>query len=171
MNQVGNGADGAVNSSEGVLKAEDWQVWRNLSDMWVSQVQTYGDRVVAVAKRDGRWRNLNWNEVDREARKLALGLMSLGMHVGDSVAIFSKTRLDWIEACLGILLAGGRLVCIYHTDSPPQCEHIITNSDTKICFAEEQEQLGERLVGHRGARRGAQVTGRLSRATRRPGSP
>jgi len=145
MNQVGNGADGAVNSSEGVLKAEDWQVWRNLSEMWVSQVQRYGDRVVAVAKRNGRWRDLSWDEVDREAKKLALGLMSLGVNAGDSVAIFSKTRLDWIQACLGILLAGGRLVCIYHTDSPPQCEHIITNSDTKICFAEEQEQLDKLL--------------------------
>ncbi len=145
MKQIPNGAEGITKPHKGVLKTEDWQVWRNLSEMWVSQVQRYGDRVVAVAKRDGRWRNLNWNEVDREARKLALGLMSLGMHVGDSVAIFSKTRLDWIEACLGILLAGGRLVCIYHTDSPPQCEHIITNSDTQICFAEEQEQLDKQL--------------------------
>ena len=141
MNRVGNEADGAVTSSEGVLKTEEWQGWKNLSDMWVSQVRHYGDRVMVVSKRDGRWRNLSWNEVDREAKKVALGLMSLGMNVGDSVAIFSKTRLDWIQACLGILLAGGRLVCIYHTDSPQQCEHIITNSDTRICFAEEQEQL------------------------------
>jgi long-chain acyl-CoA synthetase len=145
MSHGGNGGDGAVNPSQGVLKTEDWQVWINLSDMWVSQVRRYGDRVMVVSKRDGRWRDLSWNEVDREAKKLALGLMSLGMNVGDSVAIFSKTRLDWIQACLGILLAGGRLVCIYHTDSPPQCEHIITNSDTRICFAEEQEQLDKLL--------------------------
>jgi long-chain acyl-CoA synthetase len=125
---------------------EDWRVWKNLGVMWSSQVRKHADKVMAVTKKDGRWRDLSWNEVHREAQKVALGLMSLGIEFGDSVGIFSKTRLEWIYACLGLLLSGGKLACIYHTDSSPQCEHIIKNSDTKICFAEEQEQLDKLLA-------------------------
>jgi len=124
----------------------DWQGWKNLGIMWSSQVQKHGDKVMLVTKKDGRWRDLSWNEVHREAQKVALGLISLGIELGDTVGIFSKTRLEWIYACLGLLLSGGKLACIYHTDSSPQCEHIINNSDTKICFAEEQEQLDKLLA-------------------------
>ena len=147
MKAVGSSAESIAN---GALHKEEanrpeWQAWKNLSEMWGCQVLKYGDLAMAVAKREGRWRDLSWNEVDEEAKKVALGLISLGMKDGDAVGIFSKTRLEWIYACLGILLAGGTLSCIYHTDSPQQCEHIITNSDTTICFVEEQEQLDKIL--------------------------
>lgn len=123
----------------------DWQAWKNVGAMWDSQVKKYGDSAMAAAKIDGRWQDISWIEMDREAKTIARGLIELGMEYGDSIAIFSKTRVEWISACLGILLAGGRLVCIYHTNSPSQCEHIIKNSDAKFCFVEEQEQADKIL--------------------------
>jgi long-chain acyl-CoA synthetase len=127
------------------MSREEWQQWKNLGVMWCSQVKKYGDKVMAVAKQDGRWRDLSWNQVNNEATKIALGLMSIGVNYADAVGIFSKTRLEWIYTSLGLLMAGAKLTCIYHTDSPPQCRHIITNSDTSVCFVEEQEQLDKVL--------------------------
>lgn len=124
---------------------DKWQQWENLGVMWTSQVKKYGDKPLIVAKQDGRWRDLSWNETYEETQKVALGLMSLGISYGDAVAIFSKTRLEWIYSSLGIIMAGSRLTCIYHTDSPAQCEHILTNSDTTVCICEEQEQLDKIL--------------------------
>ncbi len=124
---------------------QEWKKWKNLAHMWNSQVKKYGGKTVAVAKKDGRWKDFSWLEIDQEAKKIALGLMALGINPKESIAIFSKTRLEWMETSLGILLSGNMLVCIYHTDSPPQCKHIITNSDTVVCFAEEQEQLDKLL--------------------------
>lgn len=124
---------------------EEWRQWKNVGVMWTSQVKKYGDNVMAVAKQDGRWRDLTWNQVHREAMKIALGLRTLGVRYGDAVGIFSKTRLEWIYSTLGLLMAGAPLTCIYHTDSSPQCRHIITNSDTTVCFCEEQEQLDKML--------------------------
>jgi len=127
------------------MSREEWQQWKNLGVMWCSQVEKYGDKVMTVAKQDGRWRDLSWNQVNKKAMKIALGLMSIGVNYANAVGIFSKTRLEWIDSSLGILMAGARLTCIYHTDSPPQCRHIITNSDTTVCFVEEQEQLDKVL--------------------------
>ena len=127
---------------------DEWQQWKNLGVMWCSQVEKYGDKVMAVAKQDGRWRDLSWNQVNKEAMKITLGLMSIGVNYADAVGIFSKTRLEWIYSSLGVLMAGARLTCIYHTDSPPQCRHIITNSDTTVCFVEEQEQLEKVKIKH-----------------------
>ncbi|HDH44187.1 MAG TPA: long-chain fatty acid--CoA ligase [Thermococcus sp.] len=131
--------------SDDVIPPKEWQRWRNIADMWVSQVNKYGTNVMAVAKKDGRWRDFSWDEIDQEVKKIALGLIQLGMNHGDAVGIFSKTRLEWMCSSLGILLAGGVITCIYHTDSPPQCQHILTNSDATICFVEEQEQLDKIL--------------------------
>ena len=133
-----------INKQEDI-NMDEWKKWKNLSDLWVSQVKKYGNNVMAVAKKDGRWRDFSWREIHEEVKKIALGLISLGMNYRDAVGIFSKTRLEWMETSLGIMLAGGILTCIYHTDSPPQCQHIITNSDTTICFVEEQEQLDKLL--------------------------
>lgn len=127
------------------LPDKNWRVWKNVGDMWRSQVHLFRDRVMAVAKVDGRWKDISWNEVDSKAKSIASGLLALNMAQGESIAIFSKTRIEWIYAAIGLIQAGGRLVCIYHTDSPSQCEHIIRNSDTTICFVEEQEQLDKIL--------------------------
>jgi long-subunit acyl-CoA synthetase (AMP-forming) len=63
----------------------------------VPRSRTYGDRVMAVAKIDGRWQDISWDEVDLRGQNHRLGSdWPLGMEHGDSIAIFSKTRMDWI---------------------------------------------------------------------------
>ena len=128
------------------VHAQDWRSWKNVGDMWCSQVDLFQNRTMAVAKIDGRWKDISWKEADRVAKSIASGLLSLKMKKNESVTIFSKTRIEWIYVAIAIIQAGGRLVCIYHTDSPSQCEHIIKNSDTTVCFVEEQEQLDKILA-------------------------
>jgi len=89
------------------LNSEEWKQWKNLSDLWVSQVKKYGNNVMAVAKKDGRWRDFSWREIHEEVKKIALGLISLGMNYRDAVCIFFKPRLEWMETSLGIMLARG----------------------------------------------------------------
>ena len=132
-------------NDKGGYVMDECQQYKNLGVMWTSQVKKYADKTFIVAKQDGRWRDFSWNEIYEETKNLSLGLMSLGVSYGDAVAIFSKSRMEWIYSSLGILMAGARLTCIYHTDSSLQCEHILTNSDTTVCICEEQEQLDKIL--------------------------
>ena len=103
-----------MDATSNSLSDQNWRVWKNVGDMWRSQVHRFSDRVMAVAKVDGRWKDISWNEVDSKAKSIASGLLALNMAQGESIAIFSKTRIEWIYAAIGLIQAGGDW-CAYTT--------------------------------------------------------
>jgi long-chain acyl-CoA synthetase len=55
---------------------------------------------------------LTYQELDRSARRLAGGLRARGLEVGDFVAIYAPNSARWVQARLGVLLAGGVAVSL-----------------------------------------------------------
>ena len=62
---------------------------------------------------------------------------------GDRVALVSQTRLEWVLADVGILLAGGVTVPIYPQSTPEQCEFIIRDAGAKLVIVEDAAQLAK----------------------------
>ena len=61
----------------------------------------------------GAWNSMTWDEAGDEIVALAAGLVSLGLRIGDRVAIASSTRVEWILADSAIMCAGGATTTIY----------------------------------------------------------
>jgi long-chain acyl-CoA synthetase len=76
---------------------------------------------------------------------VAGGLASLGLGVGDRAVILSQTRAEWVEAHVGVLMAGGVSVPIYPSNTPSQTEYVMSDSGAKIAFVEDPHQL-EKLL-------------------------
>ena len=57
-------------------------------------------------KRDGVWRALSAADMLGRARRLALGLYSLGLRKGDRVALLSESCVEWVLADQGCILMG-----------------------------------------------------------------
>jgi long-chain acyl-CoA synthetase len=89
------------------------------------------------------WQTLSWADVGKRVRAIASGLRALGIEHEERAAILSTTRVDWIIADLGILAAGGATTTIYPSNTPEECEYIITDSNTKFVFAENSEQVAK----------------------------
>lgn len=87
------------------------------------------------------WKTLKWSDVDERVRDIACGLTSLGITQEDRCAILSVTRMDWILADLGILAASGATTTIYPSNTPEECEYILTDSGTRLVFAEDESQV------------------------------
>jgi long-chain acyl-CoA synthetase len=113
---------------------------RHAIDLFNQRIAASGRKVAFRHKQDGTWRTLTWNEVDRAAREIAGGLRSLGLGLGDRVALLANTRWEWIAADVGILLAGGVTVPIYQSSMPDQVDYIVEDSGARLVVVEDQAQ-------------------------------
>lgn len=101
---------------------------------------------VAMRQKDfGIWQEVTWAGLDEITNAAAAGLISLGMDPQDHVGILSENRAEWVQAQFGIAAAGGVVVGMYPTSPAAEIVHLAGNSDTKIVFIEDQEQLDKMI--------------------------
>jgi long-chain acyl-CoA synthetase len=111
------------------------------------------DRVARTPNREafrrpteaGGWRSYTWEQTKEETAELAAGLLALGLGLEDRVAIASSTRLEWIFADIAIGLAGGANTTIYPNTMPEDVQFILSDSGSRIVFAEDATQLAKIL--------------------------
>lgn len=120
--------------------------FQNLVELFEFGVKTYRNpKLLNYKSTEGVWKSLSADEVARRVKNIALGLYSLGIRFGDKVALLSESRPEWTMTDLGILSLGAIDVPIYTTQSLPQVEFIITNSESKLIFI-STKQLYERIL-------------------------
>ena len=102
-------------------------------------------KTVIREKDFGIWNEYSWADYGEMARLVGLGLLSLGLRRGDVCSIASEVNKEWMFSDLGIICAGGVTNGVYPTDAPNQVEYLITDSDTRFYFAEDEEQLDKVL--------------------------
>ena len=101
-------------------------------------------------KRDGAWQAISADVMLTRARRIALGLYSLGVRKGDRVALLSESRVEWVLADQGCMFAGAVSVPIYPTLTPPQVRYILKDCgarallvSTRTKFEEVETILGD----------------------------
>jgi long-chain acyl-CoA synthetase len=124
----------------GIVKGQD-----TLPRLFRQVVKERGEQVAMREKSLGIWRSITWREYGDGARRVALGLVALGLRPGDVVSIVADNRPEWLYTDLGTISAGGVTNGIYTTDSPRQVEYIVNDSGTRFFFAENEEQLDKIL--------------------------
>ena len=108
-------------------------------------VARWGDRVAMRKKEFGLWHDISWNEYDRNVSHVAYGLMSMGLKKDDCAAIIGDNCPEWVYADLGIQCCGAATAGVYSTNAWQQVEYVVTNSDSKFFFVENEEQLDKWL--------------------------
>ncbi len=88
---------------------------------------------------DGAVETLSASDVVARVRKLAAGLVGAGVDVGDRVAIFSHSRLEWALVDYAIWQAGATSVTIYETSALDQVRWILQNSGAEVVIVESAD--------------------------------
>jgi long-chain acyl-CoA synthetase len=113
-----------------------------IADLLPAAVQKYGSEAAVMYRDDsGEWATQSFAEVGDRVRRLALGLIDLGVQKGDKVSILANTRPEWTYYDFAALTAGAIVVPIYQTNSPEECQYVLENSDAKVVIVEDSEQL------------------------------
>jgi long-chain acyl-CoA synthetase len=99
--------------------------------------------VALQSRRNGGYAYISYPELGTISSEIARGLISLGIEAGDRVAILGLTSADWTLADCGAMCAGAVVTPIYHTNSPPECAHVLENSDARVVFCENDAQASK----------------------------
>ena len=114
---------------------------RTIADLLPAAAEAYGS-APAISYKDpaSGWVERSFAEVGAEVRRIALGLIELGIEKADKVAILANTRPEWTYFDFAALSVGAVVVPIYQTNSPEECQYVLENSDAKAVVVEDEEQ-------------------------------
>ncbi|MFZ1485074.1 AMP-dependent synthetase/ligase [Nostocoides sp.] len=84
---------------------------------------------------------VTWRQAADRVYALAAGLVALGVGEEDRVAIAAGTSYDWVLADLANMCSGAATTTIYPTTIADDVAFIISDSGSKVIFAENAEQL------------------------------
>jgi long-chain acyl-CoA synthetase len=117
---------------------------KTIADLAPLAAERHAD-LPAVTYKDpsGEWVSKTYREVGDIVRRLALGLIELGIEKGDKVSILANTRPEWTYFDFAALSVGAVVVPIYQTNSPDECQYVLENSDAKAVIVEDAEQLAK----------------------------
>jgi long-chain acyl-CoA synthetase len=116
---------------------------KTIADLLPLAADRHRERVAVRFKRDGSWHDVTYGEVGEIADEIALGLVGLGIALGDRVALLCRTRPEWTYADFGATQAGAVVVPIYPTNSAEECEWVAGDSDAKAIVCEDAGQVAK----------------------------
>jgi long-chain acyl-CoA synthetase len=121
---------------------------QNCAVQFWDRVESSGNREAFRFPKGDAWESVTWRQAGDRVRRLAAGLLALGLEREQRVAIASSTRYEWILADLAVMCAGGATTTVYPTTGGDDTAYIIGDSDSRVVFAEDADQL-DKLRSHR----------------------
>jgi len=116
---------------------------QSVVDILRHRVESTPDADAMYGRRGNSWYTLSWKDVGERSRKIACGLLSLGVAKGDRCSILAITRPEWVLIDMGILASGAATTTIYTSNTPEECAYILTNSGSVICFVDDDHQAAK----------------------------
>ena len=89
----------------------------------------------------GEYESLTYEQFHDIVRHLAAGFRELGVEHGDRIGIFANTRMEWAQADLGLLAAGGVVTTVYTDSSPDQVLFLLDDPDASGVVVENETLL------------------------------
>ncbi|MFT6669775.1 MAG: long-chain acyl-CoA synthetase [Afipia broomeae] len=105
----------------------------------------HGNEIALREKDFGLWRVFTWNDYQTRVRDFTLGMVELGIKRGDVIGIIGDNRPDWVAAEIAAHAVGGMSLGMYRESLPEEVLYLLTYGETKIVFAEDEEQVDKLL--------------------------
>ena len=118
---------------------------KNFNQVLLNNFSSYADLPAMMFKEEGSCRTITYQALEDICLRVATGLMEMGLHRGDRIAVFSRNGPRWAHADLGSILAGAVTSAIYASAIPDETEFIIQDLEAKFIFAEGPSQV-EKLL-------------------------
>jgi len=114
-----------------------------LNKLFFDAIETHDKSDALQYRKDGRYVPIASREIAERVRRVALGMLDLGIQRGDRVAILSETRPEWAIVDFACLTAGLTDVPVYPTLPAEQVPHILNDSGSVAVFTSNAEQAAK----------------------------
>ena len=118
---------------------------QSIPQMFFTRAASRAQRPAQLVKRGGTWQTISWQAMSDNVRSIAQGLLTLGLQVGERVALLANSRAEWVQCDLGIMAAAGITVPVYPSSTPEQVAYILHNSEAILACVDTPAQL-DKLV-------------------------
>ncbi len=102
-------------------------------------------RVALREKHRGLWRAFSWAEYLAQVLAVGEALAAQGVKGGDSIAIISDNRPEWLFADVGAQAIGVLSAGVYVTNPPPDVAYVLNHCRARVVICEDQEQVDKVL--------------------------
>jgi len=117
---------------------------RTVGDLFFDRVKASGPReAYRYPDENENWISITWQETGDRVSRIAAGLVDLGVEPEQRVAIASGTRIEWILSDLAVNVAGAATTTVYPTSVADDVAYILSDSDSRVVFAEDDEQVAK----------------------------
>jgi long-chain acyl-CoA synthetase len=107
----------------------------------VRNAAVHGDKPAYREKEFGIWQSWTWAETKAEVDALALGLLDLGVNVGDHVAIIGRNRPALYWSMVAVQSVGAVPVPLYQDAVVEEMTYVLDNCKARFAIAGDQEQV------------------------------
>ncbi len=104
-----------------------------------------GDQPAMREKDLGIWQAWTWSEVEKEVRRLACGLVALGLQRGDKVAIIGDNRPRLYWTMVAAQSVGAVPVPVYQDSVAEETAFVLGHAEARFALVEDQEQVDKKL--------------------------
>ncbi|MBP9884702.1 MAG: long-chain fatty acid--CoA ligase [Leptospiraceae bacterium] len=109
---------------------------QTLLDVFSRAAVSYPKQFFHTKDRHKYYRSTSFAELHRRAKLVALELISLGVNMGDNVAVIADNRQEWLITDMAIQIAGGVCVPRGSDSSANEIRYILEHCGAKIVFIE-----------------------------------
>lgn len=107
-------------------------------DLLTYSKENYNKQDVVAGKKDGKWKRYSTDEFIGLVDNLSRGLVALGIHKDDKVAVMSANRPEWNICDFGIMQTGATQVPMYPTLAESDIRFILQDAEVKIVFVSDK---------------------------------
>jgi len=118
---------------------------RTVPGVFARTVKENPDHTALRYKDLGLWHDISFAGYHGRVRAAGSALAAMGFKKGDKACIIGDNAVEWVVADLGIQCIGGVSVGIYATNAWQQVAYVVTHSDARFLFVENEEQLDKWL--------------------------
>src|SRR5262245_3347202 len=118
---------------------------QSIPQMFFARAAGRGQRPAQLVKRGETWQAISWQAMSDSVRSIAKGLLTLGLQVGERVALLASSRAEWVQCDLGIMAVAGITVPVYPSSTPDQVAYILHNAEATLACVDTPAQLDKLL--------------------------
>jgi len=132
-------------------RGADWkeiEITKDLTipKLFLQSAKKYWDKKVAMREKEfGIWVPITWKDYYENVKRIALGMVSLGLAREDKVAMIGDNRPEALWAEMAAMCVGGVGVWLFQDSLIDEVSYIIDHSDARLMVGEGQEEVDKCL--------------------------
>lgn len=116
---------------------------KTLPDLLYEAVAKYENPRALNQPTDEGWVPMSLHQFRERAEETALGLLDLGLHRGEKVALFMESDVHFCVVDMGCLLAGLIDVPLYLSSSPDQMKYVLEHAEVEALAVANPKRLSQ----------------------------